>query len=220
MNLMLTQPNPTWTIQQLRKHFGMIPADRILLDPAPGTATEKDVTFMDDHRNRLCELVDGVLVEKAMGYKESLLAAELIFAIKLYLRKQDLGIVLGADGFLRLVIGLVRAPDVSFISWDRLPGGELPDQPIPSLVPDLAVEVLSKGNTKREIDRKLREYFETGVRLVWVCIPKTRTVEVYTSLTERHELSVGQTLNGGKVLPGFKLALAKLFAPIRRRKGR
>jgi Uma2 family endonuclease len=218
MNVIANQPNPTWTIDQLRRHFDMIPAERILLDPAPGTATEEDVTFMDDHRNRLCELVDGVLVEKAMGAKESLLAADLIFAIKLYLRKRDLGVVLATDGFLRLVVGLVRAPDVSFISWGRLPRGEFPDEPIPSLIPDLAIEVVSQSNTKKEIARKLREYFETGVRLAWVVRPKESEVDVYTSLTKVRVLGVGDTLTGGKVLPGFKLPLAKLFAPIRRKR--
>ena len=73
MNLIAKQPNPSWTIEQLRGHFGMIPAERILLDPPPGTATEEDVLFMDDHHDRLCELVDGVLVEKIMGLPESAL---------------------------------------------------------------------------------------------------------------------------------------------------
>src|SRR5262249_17477079 len=156
-------------------------------------------------RNRLCELVDGVLVEKAMGAKESVLAIELIAYIKYYLRERDLGVVIGADGFLRLVTGLVRAPDVSFVSWGRLPRGEFPDDPIPSLIPDLAVEVVSQSNTKKEIARKLREYFETGVRLAWVVRPKESEVDVYTSLTKVRVLSVGDTLTGGKILPGFKL---------------
>lgn len=218
MNVIANQPNPTWTIEQLRRHFGMIPAERILLDPAPGAATEKDVMFMDDHRDRRCELVDGVLVEKAMGAKESILACYLISEIMLYLRQHDLGVVLGEAGFLKLVVGLVRAPDVSFISWDRMPGGEFPDDPVPLLTPDLAVEVLSKGNTKKEIDRKRREYFDNGVRLVWVVRPRESEVDVYTSLTKPRVLGVGDTLTGGKVLPGFKLPLANLFAPIRRKR--
>ena len=64
--------------------------------------------------------------------------------------------------------------NVSFISWQRLPGGELPKKPIPNLVPDLAVEVLSKGNTKAEMRRKLHEYFQAGVRLVRPIDPTTR----------------------------------------------
>ena len=70
-------------------------------------------------------------------------------------------------------------PDVAFFSLDRLPGGGVPDDPIPLLVPDLAVEVISKSNTRKEMDDKLREYFEKGVRLVWYVRPRRRVVNVY-----------------------------------------
>lgn len=77
---------------------------------------------------------------------------------------------------------------------------------------DLAVEVISEANTKKEMERKLREYFTAGVRLVWLIYPKTRTVEVYTSATECRRVRHDQTLDGGDVLPGFELPLRKLFA--------
>jgi Uma2 family endonuclease len=124
---------------------------------------------------------------------------------------------MGGDGMLRLFPGLVRVPDVSFISKDRLIGGELPDEAIASLGPDLAVEVISPGNTKKEIDRKLREYFSSGTRLAWVVYPKTETVEAYTSAAKMKALRQGQTLDGGDVLPGFRLSLRRLFAPGSRR---
>jgi Uma2 family endonuclease len=207
----VARPAPDWSIDRLRKHFGMIPAERIVLDPAPGTAKEKDVTYFDDHCNRLCELVDGVLLEKPMGAKESMLAIDIGYELKYFQRRRKLGLVLGPDGFLRLVPGLVRAPDVSFVSLTRLPGGKLPDEAIPHLSPDLAVEILSKSNTWKEIQRKLREYFENGVRLVWVVHPRKRCVDVYTSAAEHRRVTAEQTLDGGDVLPGFRLPLAKLF---------
>lgn len=220
MSRIAALPSPTWTLSRLRRHFGMIPAERILRDPPPGKATERDVARMRDHTptRKLCELVDGVLVEKAMGTKEGYYAGVLLHLIWSFLDKHSLGIVLGADGMLRLLPGLVRIPDVSFISWERLGGDELPDDAIASLVPDLAVEVVSKGNTKEEIDRKLTEYFETGVRLAWVVYPKTRTVKVYTAVDEVRTHRESESLDGGEVLPGFKLPLAKLFAPPRRRR--
>lgn len=220
MNVMLTQPNPSWTIDQLRRHFGMIPAERILLDPPPGTATEKDVIWMDDHRDRFCELVDGVLLGKTMGTREALLASDLLHKIKSYLERHPLGEALGEGGFLRLFPGMVRIPDVSFIAWERMPGEEFPDDPIAELSPDLAVEVISKGNTKKEMERKLRKYFESGSRLVWLVYPKTQTLAVYTAPDKVKRLRRTQTLDGGDVLPGFKLLLAELFAPRRRPKGR
>jgi Uma2 family endonuclease len=67
---------------------------------------------------------------------------------------------------------------VSFVSWDRLPGHELPAEPIPDPAPDLAVEVLSESDTEGEMKRKLREYFKAGSRLVWLVNPRTRTARV------------------------------------------
>jgi Uma2 family endonuclease len=215
MNMIPSRPNPTWTKLQLRRHLGMIPAERILLDPLPGTATEEDVLFMDDHHNRLCELVDGVLVAKPMGSWESLLAADMLVELKIYLRRHNLGEALGEAGFLELMPGMVRAPDVSFISWERMPGRESPQVSIAALQPDLAVEVISKGNTKKEMDRKLGEYFANGTRLAWLVYPKKRIVDVYTSPTQKRRLTSRQTLDGGEVLPGFRCSLTMLFGPRR-----
>lgn len=219
MNLHVTAPRPapTWTMEQLRKHFGMIPTERILLDPPPGTATEKDLVRLNERDKRLCELVDGVLLEKVMATKEGLLSGWLLYLLWDFLVGRGLGIALPGDAMLQLFPGLVRIPDVSFISSERLPGGELPDEAIASLSPDLAVEVISKGNTKKEIERKLREYFASGTRLAWIIYPRTRTVEVYTSPTKKTCLGERQTLTGGEVLPGFRLPLRKLFAPGSRR---
>lgn len=212
MKVISSLPSPIWTVAQLRRHFGMIPAERIVLDPPPGTATEEDVIYMDDHCDRLCELLDGVLVEKAMGSPESRLACIIIFFLEAHTRQQKLGgAVLAPDGFSRLVPGLVRAPDVSYFSKRRLPGGRLPKDPITPLAPDLAVEVISRSNTKKEMERKLREYFENGVRLVWLVRPRSRTVDVYTAADEMRRLRLGHTLDGGDVLPGFALPLKELF---------
>ena len=109
--------------------------------------------------NRLCELVDGTLVEKAVGFEEGRLALRLGRLIDAYVDENDLGVCVGADGMMRIAPGLVRIPDVSFIAWESLPGRESPQEPIPDLAPDLAVEVLSEGNTKGEMARKVRRVF-------------------------------------------------------------
>ena len=144
------------TLADLLERFGAIPAARIRYDPPPGTATEQDVITLEARENRLFELVDGVLVEKAMGFYESFLAMRLVQFLLTFVEQHALGIVAGAAGMLRLAPGRVRIPDVSFISWDRLPQRRVPRQPIPDLVPDLAVEVLSEGNTPREMEQKLQ----------------------------------------------------------------
>ena len=129
-----------------------------------------------------------------------------------FVRSNDLGIVAGADGTIRLARGLVRIPDCAFFSWDRLPGKVVPDEPIPDLAPDLAVEVLSKSNTVSEMKRKLKDYFFAGVRLVWLIDPKKRIVDVYTAPDQSVRLEERQSLDGGHVLPGFALPLTELFA--------
>src|SRR5206468_3137285 len=116
---------------------------------------------------RLAELVDGVLVEKAMGFIQSSLACVLIQLLRNFLDQYPLGIVGGPDGMMRLAPGMVRMPDVSVVYWDRFPGRRVTHEPVPRIAPDLAVEILSESNTKAEMDRKLREYFAAGARLVW-----------------------------------------------------
>ena len=136
-------------LAELLHQLGDIPLDRIRTQPPPGAATEKDVVAVrHGPERRLCELVDGVLVEKTMGTPEALLATILSRLIGNFVEQKQLGLVLGADGMLRLFPDQVRIPDVCFISWDRLPTGELPKEAIASVVPNLAIEVLSPGNTK------------------------------------------------------------------------
>lgn len=208
-----TLPPPTqWTVADLLARFGPILISRIRTDPAPGTATEADVIEIHDREGRLYELVDGVLVEKAMGYHESYLACLLIQLLNNFVIPRKLGLVAGEGGMMRLTVGLVRIPDVSFVSWDRLPDRQVPREPIPDLAPDLAVEVLSASNTRKEMDEKLRNYFKAGARLVWYVDPPARTVTVYTSPQPAAVLHESDTLDGGAVLPGFALPLRELFA--------
>ena len=102
--------------------------------------------------------------------------------MNIFVRPRKLGIVTGADGTIRLFPGLVRMPDVAFASWNCFPDRKRPRTPIPHIAPDLVVEVLSKGNTKAEMARKLREYFDAGVRIVWMVDRRKRTVHVYSAV--------------------------------------
>jgi Uma2 family endonuclease len=207
------------TLADLLDALGDIPPYRVRFHPLPGMATQKDVLAARmSPKRQLYELVDGVLVEKAMGYKESILALFLGWKLAEFVDARDLGVVAGEAGLVRLVAGLVRIPDVSFVSWDRLAGQKIPDDPIPDLAPDLAVEVLSPGNTPKEMQRKIQEYFAAGVRLVWIVDPVKRTVAVYTAPDQLTVLTEDQTLDGGAVLPGFTLPLRQLFARAGRRR--
>ena len=149
-----------------------------------------------------------------MGCRESIIAGAILAAIRYFAIPRKLGIVMGEAGPIRLMPGLVRIPDVTFVSKSRLPGGHVPVEPMPHLIPDLAVEVLSQSNTKAEMSRKLREYFEAGVRIVWFIDPATRSATVYSSPSQSVTLNSDQNLDGGDVLPGFVLPLAEVFAEL------
>jgi Uma2 family endonuclease len=202
----------TWTAADLVARFGPIPLHRIRLHPPPGTATEEDVVEINERHDCLCELVDGVLVEKTMGVYEAYLAVELSRLLGNYVKEHGLGIVLGPDGMIRLSPGLVRVPDVSYISIGRLPGGKVPREAMFGLAPDLAVEVLSKGNTRREMEQKLVDYFAAGVRQVWYVDPRPEEVRVYDAPDRFTVVGRQGTLEGGSLLPGFRLELKSLFA--------
>jgi len=164
------------------------------------------------------ELVDGILVEKTMGYREEVLASLIFRAISRYLDTYDLGMVVGSQAMVRFAPSLVRLPDVTFTRWDSADNPtdiENPDGPYLEVVPDLVVEVLSESNTPREMEIKLGEYAAAGVKLVWYVDPGAKTVTVYPKGRERGKkvLGVGDTLDGGKVLPGFTLPVADIFAP-------
>jgi Uma2 family endonuclease len=201
------------TLADLLDRLDGVSAERVRFFPIPGTATVDDVVEIHAREKRFCELIDGVLVEKPMGFRESLLAIELGSRLAEFNRPRRLGVIVGEGGMMQLRRALVRIPDLAFISFKRLPGGRVPIVAAPLIAPDLAVEILSPSNTRREMDRKLREYFEAGARLVWYIDPDPRTVAVYLGPEEPTAvLTEADVLDGGTVLPGFTLALREYFA--------
>jgi Uma2 family endonuclease len=219
----IATPTSEWlTVADLLKRLGGISPKRLRLRPAPGTATEKDLLDIHRREGRLYELVDGVLVEKVMGYPEAFLATWIAMLLESTYNVSKLRCVAGADGAVRLMPGLVRIPDLSFVPWDRLPGHCIPDKPILGLAPDLAAEVLSRRNTRGEMALKVREYFLSGVRLVWLVDPRKRVVRVYAAKDQVVELPEGDNLDGGEVLPGLQLPIRRIFErlPKRARKRR
>ena len=204
---------------ELLRRLG-VPASRVCLDPPPGKATKRDLLRLDGLGEKIYELVERTLVEKAMGFPESYLAMELGRIIGNYLDGADLGFLGGADALTELIPNLVRVPDVSFVSWTICPERTVPLDPISQLIPSLVVEVLSPSNTRREMARKRSEYFRAGVELVWEIDPATRTAEVFTGPDDATAIGETGTLDGGTVLPGFKLALAKLFERLEKPDGK
>jgi Uma2 family endonuclease len=201
------KPPARRTIADLHRRLGKIALERIHLSPYPGLAQADDL-----HRRPskpLCELIDHVIVEKAMGARESFLAGWLLTFLNPVVARRDLGVCLTADGMIRLGPGTIRLPDVCFIPWSQFPGRVLPTEPSWNVVPALIVEVRSPSNTDGEIALKLKQFFARGTKLAWVIDPSTRTAVESTAAGIEKSITV---LNGRRIVPGFKLPLAELFA--------
>lgn len=210
---MATAHSPTSirTLADLMARLGNPPLERVRFHPAPGTATLRDVIEVRRREGRICELVGGVLLEKPMGDEESQLAVFIGEMLNAFVRKRNLGVCSGEAGTKQIKPNLVRIPDVSFTSWNRIPGRKRSRKPVPRLVPNLAIEILSTGNTPAEMKAKRQDYFDAGVELVWEIDPKQRIATVYRSLTDVRVLTENDRLEGEHVLPGFELSLAELF---------
>jgi len=207
----------------LLARLGDVAPERIRLHPWQDEISDADVAESKDRFGCLCELVDGVLVEKVMGAPESALATELSRMIKNYLDDHPLGMVTGPDGPVRFRARLIRMPDLSFFSWDRIPGDEMEVDAVLEIVPDLVVEVISPSNRPGEMRVKLGEYFDAGVRLAWFIDYKKRSARAYTSVDDVSALTLKDSLDGGDVLPGFRVKLQTLYDrafPKRPKKGR
>lgn len=198
------------TLDDHLKLLGDIPAQRVHIDPPPGTATTDD-WLAAVGRGSVCELVDGTLVDKTMGIYESLIAAVLIGYFRAASGDGRVGITSGEQGLIQLAGGQCRAPDVAFFRWDKLPGGRFPPGKAPQVTPDIAVEVVSQGNTMAEMMTKRKEYFQSGTSIVWMVDPLAHSVAVYTSPLQCTVIDINGTLEGGDVLPDLKIVIADLF---------
>ncbi|HEY7031807.1 MAG TPA: Uma2 family endonuclease [Thermomicrobiales bacterium] len=165
------------------------------------------------------ELWEGELRKvPAAGSEASALALWIGYLISFFVVPRDLGLVTGADGsfVLRRDPDVVLVPDVAFTSWENVPGGEAPRSYFPGR-PDLAVEVGSPSDRRRDVEEKVRRYGDAGVPLVWWAYPDRRCVEVYRRGVLVATVYEGDVLDGEDVLSGFSLPVAELSRGARRR---
>jgi Uma2 family endonuclease len=174
-------------------------------------AMHNGVLFLDEP---LYEVVAGRRVEVApMGAHENVMASSLMWFLQTFAKPHGLGRAVMETLFDLATVGRERRPDVAFVSSQRWPYNRLPPRGENSwkVVPNLAVEVVSATNTADEVLAKIHEYFQAGVELVWVIYPEPGEVYVYESPTSVQILQRADVLDGGRLLPGFKLPLAELF---------
>jgi len=161
----------------------------------------------------LYEVVDGQVVEKKMSARETEIASILVGMLTPYLRTNRLGKVVGEMLFrINPENDLRRRPDVAFVSHARWPfNRRVPNVPVWDMVPDLAIEVVSPSNSASTILRKVHDYFKAGVARVWVVYPEQTEVYIYSTPQQVQVVGIGQELDGGDLLPGFRLPVAVLF---------
>jgi Uma2 family endonuclease len=215
MSAIVTRPTRRQNnLKNLLKRLGNVPAERVLLDPLPGQATEADlIRLMDGDDKHLCELVDNTLVEKPMGHNESRMSTGLSYYFLKYLKAHDVGYMAGESGSFHTVGRNIRMPDLSFISWKHFPNKkkDLVKYPVLPFAPELVVEVLSKSNTKQEIAQKLKEYLTIGIKLVWIVDPKKESVTIHRLDGSSEILTAKDTLSGEDVLPGLEIPVSEAF---------
>ena len=164
------------------------------------------------------ELVRGELrVSPPPGGPHGFAGSNLVILLLAHVHPRRLGRVLG-DGVGYELLQLprtVRVPDASFVRADRLPADGI-GPGLLTFAPDLAVEVLSPSETASELEEKIDDYLRCGTPLIWVVDPVRRTVMIVSTDAAVALLHEGDTLTGGRVLPGFSCAVAEIFEGIAR----
>lgn len=161
------------------------------------------------------ELVGGQLVERHMGVFSSWIGALLCGHLVAHCLQTKVGYVWPADNGYTCFPDdprKLRKPDVSFVRRDRLPS-DAASAAYLSIAPDLAVEIISPKDLADEIDQKVAEYIEAGVKLVWVVHPLAKAVRVHRAGGSVTWLSEGDELSGEEIIPGFRLSVGSLFDP-------
>lgn len=172
-------------------------------------ATVEDLLRMPKD-GRLYELVDGEILVSPAGMRHSEVAAKVLAIIATYLENHPIGKVYAENVGIALPNGNIRSPDVTFVRNEKLPGGKSPEG-FGELVPNLAIEVLSPSDRPKEVGRKIGEFLECGVPLVWLIDPKKETVTVYRSLSDTQRFSSSDTITAEPVLPGFSCIVSRFF---------
>lgn len=183
----------------------------MVAQPQPRTMTAADFdryALLPENHDRLLEFIAGEIVEVVSNPLSSNIAAIMSAFIGVFVMQHNLGHVTGADG--GYVVGGERyIPDVGFITYERQPTLTYDNGYLPS-APDLAVEVLSPANLDVDMDVKIANYLAAGT-VVWRVKPLEQQVAVFVPETPVKILSITETLDGGAVLPGFKLPLKDIF---------
>jgi Uma2 family endonuclease len=159
------------------------------------------------------EVVDGRLVLSPKNNPEhGEICMRLSSALSMHVQRHKLGALWDSSTGFWMSNGNCRAPDISFISKQRLAGLKRPPKRFFRGAPDLAIEILAPSNTSNEFQARLHDYFTSGTRVAWVIDPETRTAAVYHGMDHPQTLGLSGVLQDEQYLPGFRFPVADLFA--------
>jgi Uma2 family endonuclease len=182
------------------------------MDTTLQRSTASELYAMPDDGFRY-ELVKGELRKMSpAGGEHGVIVVNVTLLLGQHVKINNLGVCCGAETGFKIASDpdTVRAPDLAFVSHERIPEGGAPKKFWPG-APDLAIEVLSPGDTYTEVEEKVEQWLGAGARAVWVINPKRRGVAVYRPTTDVTRLSEGDELDGGDVVPGFRCEVAEIF---------
>lgn len=179
---------------------------------ASRTMTADELLRMPDDSYRYA-LVDGELRRMTpAGFRHGALVVRVTVPLAVHVKAHALGIVCGAEtGFvLRRKPDTVLAPDVAFVRRERIPASGEPAT-FWDGAPDLAVEVVSPGDTRREVAEKVAAWLAAGTRAVWVVSSRDTSITIHEPGRAPRRLTRKDTLDGEPLLPGFRLPVASIF---------
>jgi len=173
------------------------------------TNVEAFEVFLDQHPDRLFELIHGEIVEKVPTEQHGHIALNIGTEIRIYLKQNPIGIA-GVEIRHRNPSDSYndRLPDVSFRKVDSdniVTKGAVPT------MPDLAIEIKSPTDTITLMRAKAQYYLDNGTTLIWLVYPDKQLVEVYRKDADIDILTIDDTLYGYDVLPDFELAIRDIF---------
>jgi Uma2 family endonuclease len=168
-----------------------------------------EIAARPENAGKILELVSGEIVEKMPSFTPSKIASRINYYVTQFLMRHPIGYVTGKAGGYILSEEHTFNPDVGYISKVRLPKEPSREAPV---APDMAVEVKSPTDSKREMRKKAEIYLQFGTRLVWLVFPEEQAVEVYVPDKDVQTFGINDSLDGGDVLPDFQLAVKDIFA--------
>ncbi len=157
------------------------------------------------------DLLDGELIRMSpAGEQHGRIAAELLRRVGNYVADHHVGRVYAAETGFQLEPGrpTVQGPDLAFVRAERVQ----PSHSYALQAPDLAVEVRSPSDRRRLVMEKVGRYLAAGTPLVWLVEPAQQRITVFVAGQPPRLLGTDDVLDGGEVLPGFRLPVREVFA--------